>query len=311
LVKQHYSSVNPMDEKVRKFNYFKLPLPATLGWDVAGVVTEVGEGVTKFSVGDEVFGFATMAGGGFAQYVLANERSVVKRVNLPADVAGGSSIVWGTAWNPLYIVDDLNKRKGQTIFIPGGGGGIGHVAIQLAKKSGLRVIASASKPESIQLAKQCGADDVIDYSKSDDVVEEVLKLTNNREGVDLAFDSTYAGSSFVQSARVVKKGGRWIRVGGPAWNAGGVNDEEAREVCKERGVEATNGDLGRYWLPDFSSRLHEVAEMLEACDRLYASGVSVKVAKVVPFDIESVRQAEEASSQGKIFGKFVIKVGNK
>ncbi len=180
------------------------------------------------------------------------------------------------------------------------------MAIQLAKHSGLRVIASASKPESIELSKACGADHVIDYSKVD-VVSEVLKLTNG-EGVDVAIDSTYVSASFIQSAKVVKKGGRWIRVGPQQWNSE-ASDEEAREVCKQRGVEAASGDMGRYYDPKYAAEHpNGIADILAACDILYKQGVGAKVTKVVPFDLEAVRSAESEMEHQRVFGKVVVKL---
>jgi len=289
-------------------NPIKLPLPITLGWDIAGTVTAIGEGVTKFAVGDEVFGFTNGTGGAFAEYVVTHVNHLVKRVHLPVAEAAASPIVFATTWQPLYCNDDLNKRKGQVIFIPGGGGGIGHIAIQLAKWSGLKVITSASKADSLQLCKDSGADHIIDYSKAN-VVDEVFKLTNG-EGVDVVLDATYSSSSFAQSASVVKKGGRWFRIGN-TWNQA-ANDEEARAIAQKRGVDAQTGDLRRYWVAPYIERIHEMTDSLSRCDELYKSGaVRVRISKTVPFTIEAMRHEVTQSGTGKHFAKVVIDVNKK
>ena len=105
---------------------------------------------------------------------------------------------------------DIRDRAGQTIFIPGGAGGVGHFAVQLAKAYGLRVIASASKPNGLRLLHSLGAD-VVNYSKQE-VVSKVLEATNSR-GVEMVYDATYAESSLLQSAAVVREKGHWMRLG--------------------------------------------------------------------------------------------------
>jgi NADPH:quinone reductase len=197
VVKQQYSSVNPLDYKVQHaVTQGGLPLPVTIGWDISGVVSSVGEGVTKFAVGDDVFGFTNIVGRALAEYVLVNIEHVVPRKYMPGPEAGAVPVVFTTAWVPLYVQDNLSKRAGQTIYIAGGSGGIGHIAIQLAKHAGLTVITSASKVEGLRLCVDCGADSVINYRK-DDLVTGVMRLTSG-QGVDIVLDTTYNASSFVQ-----------------------------------------------------------------------------------------------------------------
>jgi len=308
VVKQEFSSFNPLDFKVHTVNAGHLPFPFTLGWDISGVVSEVGEDVKGFQVGDKVFGFTNLTGGSFAEYVAVNQEHIAKREHAPAADAAALPVVFATTWQPLFCNDDLNNRKGQTIFIPGGGGGIGHIAIQLAKWKQLKVITSGSKEDSLNLCKQLGADLVVDYSKSN-VVEEVMKFTNN-EGVDLVLDATYSSSSFAQSASVVKKGGRWFRIGN-TWNQA-ANDEEARAICEKRGVDAQNGDLRRYWVPPYMERMHEMTHSLVMSDKLYASGhLKVHISQVVPYTLEAVRKGVLESGTGKHFAKVVIDFSKK
>jgi len=311
VVKQRYTSINPMDHKIRLYHPFGTPLPATIGYDSYGTVTEIGEGVTRFKVGDEVFGNADIFGGGFAEYLVTSEYNLAKRTTIAPAEAGSSSIAMGTAWFALFTEENLStfdlikeagKHKGQTIFIPGGGGGVGHSLIVLAKKSGYTVITSASKPESIKLSKDCGADHVIDYSKSD-IVQEVLKLTHGK-GVDVAVDTTVQ-ASFVQSASVVRQGGKWIYVGS-SWKD---QQQAALDKCKERGVTPLMGDFGKYWTPAYKQQaLVDVPHMLESLDKLYASGVHVRITKTIPFEIEKMREEVVAVGGTKRSGKVCVKI---
>jgi hypothetical protein len=133
VAKQKYSSANPLDYKVQHaVTQGGLPLPVTLEWDISGVIVTAGEGVTKFKIGDEVFGFTNIVGGAFAQYVPVNIEHIVPRRFIPGPEAGAIPVVFTTAWVPLYVQDDLSKRRGQGIYIASGSGGIGHIAIQPA-----------------------------------------------------------------------------------------------------------------------------------------------------------------------------------
>jgi NADPH:quinone reductase-like Zn-dependent oxidoreductase len=305
VVKQQYSSVNPLDYKVQHaITQGGLPLPVTIGWDISGVVSSVGEGVTKFSVGDEAFGFTNIVGGALAEYVLVNIEHVVLRKYMPGPEAGAVPTVFTTAWVPLYIQDDLSKRAGQTIYIAGGSGGIGHVAIQLAKHAGLTVITSASKFEGLKLCVDCGADSVINYRK-DDLVAEVMRLTGG-EGVDIVLDTTYNEASFVQSAKMVKEGGKWYRIGNSLNQI--ASADEAVEICAAKGVECQAGDLRRYWVEPDNKNVGEMTRALEQADELYKSGaVKVLITQIIPFTFDAVAKAVEESGTGKHIAKVVVK----
>lgn len=269
--------------------------------------------MTRFKVGDEVFGLSSMSGSCFAEYVVAKENYISLILSLPPKEAGGSTIVFGTAWFTLFTNENLStfdihaqKHKGKTIFVAGGGGGVGHVIVQLAKKSGYHVISSAGKPESIKICKESGADHVIDYSTSD-VIEEVNKLTN-KEGVDVAVDCTCVASSNEQSASIVKKGGIWISLG-TKWED---KHQKVLSICKERDVTAANGDFGRYWyIPSYIAKapIH-IHRMLETCDKLYKEDIYVRITKVISFEkIEEIKEEVKAVGESKRSGKVVIEIG--
>jgi NADPH:quinone reductase-like Zn-dependent oxidoreductase len=304
VVKQQFSSVNPLDYKVQHaVTQGDLPLPVTIGWDISGIVTQIGSGVTKFRVGDPVFGFTNIVGGALAEYVLVNVQHIVLRKNLEAAEAGVLPVVFTTAWVPLFVQDDISKRKGQSIYIAGGSGGIGHIAIQLAKYYGMTVYTSASKPDGIKLCADVGADHVINYHQKD-VVEEILRLTENK-GVDMALDTTYNARSFVQAAKLVKPGGRWYRIGNTLNQI--ASADEAVAICNEKGVKCDAGDLRRYWVEPYKKDVGLMTEALERCDELVKAGIHPYIMKTVPFTFDAVAQAVEESGTGKHLGKCCVK----
>lgn len=154
------------------------------------------------------------------------------------------------------------------------------------------------------MSKECGADHVINYSNTD-VVAEVLELTNN-EGVDAVVDATHAPSSFLQSASVVKRGGKWIVVDFQ-WRP---QHEDVLGVCERRGVKPHFGDFARYWaVPHYISLAQQhITHMLRSCDKLYAEGVHVRVTKTIPFELEKVSEEVTAVGESRRSGKVVIRV---
>lgn len=170
LVKISAVSVNPVDFKIRQ-NSAKdtvLETPKIIGWDAVGIVEAVGENVRLFEVGDSVFyaGDITKQGSN-AEYQIIDERIVGKKpTSLTIEEAAVIPLTGLTAWEILFDRIRINpeKDKGKSILIIGGAGGVGSIAIQLAKKiAGLTVIATASRPETIDWCKQQGADFVVDH----------------------------------------------------------------------------------------------------------------------------------------------------
>ncbi len=176
LVRVHASAVNPVDAMARAG---ALPLlgepPFTLGWDISGVVEEVVPGVTRFEVGDEVYGmpFFPRAAGGYAEYVAAPSRQLARKpVSIDHEHAAALPLVGLTAWQSL--VDVAHLESGQRLLVHGGGGGLGHMAIQIAKSRGAHVITTASAAKH-EFVRDLGADEIVDYSAVDfcDVVHDV------------------------------------------------------------------------------------------------------------------------------------------
>lgn len=184
------AGVNPIDTKLRQRGvFYDNALPAVLGCDGAGVVVEVGEAVTRFKVGDKVwFCHGGLGGeqGNYAEYTVLDARwaaSMPKSLSFEQAAAGPLVLI--TAWGALY--DRGRLQAGQTALIHAGAGGVGHVAIQLAKLRGARVIATVGSAEKATLAAQWGAEAVIDY-KAQDFVRVVNDLTGGK-GADLVLDT--------------------------------------------------------------------------------------------------------------------------
>ena len=132
---------------------------------------------------------------------------------MPAAEASTFGIAFPTVYENVILSGDITRHQGKWIYIAGAGGGLGHIAVQMARIHGLKVIGSAGKSTTIDLLGRLGVDHIIDYSQQD-VAQEILKLTNGR-GVDVVHDSTGSLSSFQQSSAVIAPGGEYIRLGTP------------------------------------------------------------------------------------------------
>lgn len=210
LVRVHATSVNPLDYQVRRGDYPDLvPLPAITGHDVSGVVEAVGPGVTAFSPGDEVWYTPQIfeGAGSYAEYHVAAEGIVGRKPpSLSHLEAASLSLVGGTAWEALVVRAAL--RVGERILVHGGAGGVGHVAIQLAKAMGARVFTTVREANA-EFVRRMGADVVIDYERQD-YVDVILKETAGH-GVDVVFD-TIGGDALSRSPDALAQLGRVVSI---------------------------------------------------------------------------------------------------
>nr|WP_312474470.1 zinc-dependent alcohol dehydrogenase family protein [Achromobacter ruhlandii] len=197
LVRVHATAINPLDYQVRRGDYPDLvPLPAITGHDVSGVVEAVGPAVTAFAPGDEVWYTPQIfdGPGSYAEYHVAAANIVGRKpASLSHLEAASLTLVGGTAWEALVVRAGL--RVGESILIHGGAGGVGHVAIQLAKAIGARVYTTV-REGNVEFVRGLGADVAIDYEK-EDYVDAVLRETGGR-GVDVVFD-TIGGDTLTRS----------------------------------------------------------------------------------------------------------------
>ncbi len=185
------SSVNPVDCKIRsgKLASIAPAFPAILHGDVAGVVTQIGEGVNSFRVGDEVYGCSggiTGINGALAEYMLVDaDLLALKPQSLTMTQAAALPLVSITAYEAL--IQRAQIKPEQTVLVHGATGGVGHIAIQLAKAKGAKVFATASNSQKMAIAKQLGADIAINYR--DTPVEDYVDTHTKGRGFDVAFDT--------------------------------------------------------------------------------------------------------------------------
>ncbi len=210
LVRVHATSINPLDFQVRRGDYPDLvPLPAITGHDVSGVVEAIGPGVTAFAPGDEVWYTPQIfqGAGSYAEYHVAAENIIGKKpASLTHLEAASLSLVGGTAWEALVVRAGL--RVGESVLVHGGAGGVGHVAIQLAKSIGARVLTTV-RTDNFEFARSLGADVVIDYER-EDYVEAVMRETGG-QGVDVVFD-TIGGDTLSRTPEALAQLGRLVTI---------------------------------------------------------------------------------------------------
>jgi len=208
LVQVHAASVNQLDSKIRD-GEFKLilpyRLPLILGNDVAGVVTRVGSKVRRFKPGDGVYARPQQDRiGSFAEFIAMNEADVaLKPKNLTMEEAASIPLVGLTAWQVL--IEHANLKQGQKVLIHAGSGGVGTIAIQLAKHIGATV-ATTTSAANVDLVTSLGADVVIDYTR-----EDFEKLMS---GYDVVLNSL-GKDTLAKSLKVLKPGGKLISITGP------------------------------------------------------------------------------------------------
>src|ERR1051325_2664286 len=170
LIEVHAAGLNPVDTKIRRGMHGPKPFPFTMGRDVSGVVLEIGRRVRNFRVGDEVYASPSLArNGSCAEQVAVDDRSAaLKPRRLDHIHAAALPLVTLTAWESLH--ERAGIHTGETVLIQAGAGGVGHIAVQLAKNHGCRVITTASRPETQELCRQLGADVIVDHKRDNSCV---------------------------------------------------------------------------------------------------------------------------------------------
>ncbi|HEX5513980.1 MAG TPA: zinc-dependent alcohol dehydrogenase family protein [Gammaproteobacteria bacterium] len=285
LVRVVCSGTNPVEAKLRQDgSWAGLTPPLVLGYDVSGVVEAVGEDVSEFKPGDQVYYTPEIFGnllGSYAEYNVAPARIIApKPRNLSHEQAAAVPLAGGTAWEA--IVRRLRVRPGETVLIHGGAGGVGSFAVQIAKAAGARVLASAGTGNQ-DVLRQLGADVAIDYSK-EDPIDAALRATE-QAGVDAVF-STVAGTAIGDSISAAKPFGRLATVLAPGGDLSGLYPK--------------NLTLYGIFLTRESERLHEMTRLIEQ------GGMQPLVERVLP--LEQVRQAHERLDSGHGTGKIVLRV---
>ena len=213
LIRVKATSINPLDCKIRAGVLPELSpaFPAVLHGDVAGVIEAISEGITKLQVGDEVYACAGgIQGlhGALAELMLADAALVAKKpMSLSFSEAAALPLVSITAWEGL--IERAQVQPGQRVLVYGGTGGVGHIGIQLAKWRGAKVFATISSPKKAQIAKQLGADEVIDYQCQS--VEDYIQQYTDGQGFDIVLDTV--GNDNLQSAfQAAKPNGQVVSI---------------------------------------------------------------------------------------------------
>lgn len=207
-VKVHAAGVNFPDTLIIEDKYqFKPPRPFSPGGEAAGVVDAVGEGVASVKAGDRVI--AMTGHGAFAEYLIAGEDRVIPMVgDMPFDVAAGFTMTYATSHHALK--QRARLQPGETVLVLGAAGGVGLTAVELAKVMGARVIAAASSDDKLELCRQYGADETINYSTED--LREGIKRTAGGKGVDVIYDPV--GDKYAEPAfRSIAWNGRYLVIG--------------------------------------------------------------------------------------------------
>lgn len=302
LVEVYASGLNLLDSKI-KSGEFKLFLPykfpLILGHDVAGIIAQIGKNVKQFKVGDQVYARpADFHIGTFAEYISLDENDVAfKPNNTTMEEAASIPLVALTAWQALVEIAGL--KKGQKVFIQAGSGGVGTIAIQLAKHLGATVATTASE-KSFEMLKKLGADVLIDYKKDD--FETVLK------DYDVVLNSQDT-KTLEKSLRILKPGGKAISISGPptldfarsikaAWFVRliiSLISFGIRKKAKKLGV-----DYSFLFMRSNGKQLQEITKLIEK------SVIAPVLDKVFPF--VKTNDALVYVESGRAKGKVVVKV---
>ncbi len=274
------TSVNPVDWKIRK-GYLKsmIPyeMPLIMGWDVSGIVEQIGSAVTKFKPGDAVYSRPDIArNGAYAEFVAVREREIAFKPTTISHVEAASlPLVSITAWESLFTT--ANLTAGKKVLIHAGAGGVGSIAIQLAKAKGAHVTATASAAKSA-LVKSLGADEVIDYR-----AEDFSKLAKD---MDVVFD-TVGGETQEKSWSTLKPGGMLVS----------ITAKPSEDRAKAEGKRA-----GFVFIGPNAPILTDLARMVDAGQVRPLIGAE--------YGLNDTAKAQEASETGRATGKIVIYVGH-
>lgn len=277
-IRVHAAAVNPVDWKIRAgylASMLPYPMPLTIGWDVSGVVDQIGAEVSGVSVGDAVYSRPDiMRNGTYAEYAVVRAAEVAaKPESLSHCEAAAVPLAGLTAWQALF--DHAQLKAGERVLIHAGAGGVGSFAVQFAKWAGAHVIATASAPNAA-LVRDLGADEFVDYRSQR--FESVL------DKVDVVLD-TIGGDTQQRSIALLKRGGRLFSV---------VATPDHAALAS---VGATGG---MFMVQPSSDDLGRIAELIDA------GTVRVIIDSVFP--LSQARAAHARSQTGRAKGKIVLEV---
>ena len=280
LVRVHAAGVNPIDWKVREGemkDFWPHKFPLILGWDLSGVVEELGKGVSQFKIGDEVYGLPDPTrGGAYADYIVVRETELALKPNSLHHIrAAAVPLATLTAWQSLF--DTAQLQPGQRVLIHAGSGGVGHFAVQLAKWKGAYVFATSSTKNQ-DLLRQLGVDEPIDYTQQ--------RFEDVARNIDIVLD-TIGGETQERSWSVLKKGGVLLSLVQPP----------SEEKAKELGVRAA-----------FVASHPSGAQLAEIAKLIDSGKLAPIINRILP--LSEARRAHDLSQSGHTHGKIALRVSN-
>lgn len=299
LVRLKAAGVNPIDTKLRKRGtFYPDQTPAVLGCDGAGIVEATGSAVSKFNIGDEVYfcnGGLGGPTGNYAEYAVIDERFAAKKpASLSFAEAAAAPLVLLTAWEALY--DRARLQAGQKVLIHAGAGGVGHVAIQLAKLQGAEVCTTVGDEEKAEFVRQLGADLAILY-KETDFVQATLDWTDG-EGADIVFD-TVGGETFYKSCPAVRVYGDIVTILEPAPEDGNL------KVARLRNLRISLELMLTPMFQGLAKYQEDQAKILQQCATMIDEG-RLKIHLGKTFPLQEAVAAHRLQETGSMTGKIVL-----
>jgi NADPH2:quinone reductase len=302
LVRVHAAGVNPLDCRIRRLNpYHPNHFPAVLGCDGAGVVERAGSACKRFKAGDEVYffnaGLGGKEGGSYAQFTTVHADYLARKPkNASMQESAALPLVFITVWEALVNRGALEPR--QRILIHGGAGGVGHIAIQLARFLRARVSTTVSSSEKARFVQSLGAEHVIDYTQEDFVA--AAKAWSDGEGVDMVLDAV-GGATFLRSFEAVRIFGRVITLLATPIDMAHANTARARNL-----IIGYEGMAAPMALGNHRARLAQT-RILEQGARLFEQGkLKVHISDTLP--LARAAQAHTLIEAGHTQGKIVLEI---
>lgn len=285
LIQVEYAAVNPVDWKIRE-GYLKSRLPHEFplipGWDASGKIVAMGKNVHNFKVGDEVYAYCrkpTIKDGTYAEFITFDADNVARKPkNISLAEAAAFPLTVLTAWQALFDVAHI--KKGQSVLIHAGAGGVGGFAIQLAKHTGADVWTTCS-PQNKEYVKKLGADHVIDYTKAS-FADQLKK--ENPDGFDMVLD-TVGGTTLKDSIPLVKKQGYIVSI---------------VEVLPPEIGKQNNIHIGFVFVRPNGHQLADIAKLIEQ--------EKIQVPQIHEMNLKDVAKAHDQSKTGHTRGKIVLKI---
>lgn len=300
LIKLKAAGVNPVDAKFRKGMYPINQFPAILGCDGAGIIEATGKDVTRFKEGDEVYFFHGGIGNGpgnYAEYIVLDERFIaLKPQSVDFVHAAALPLVFITAWEALH--DRARIQSGQTVLIHAGAGGVGHIAIQVAKAAGAKVCTTISSDKKASFVKELGADYAINY-KEQNFVDAIMEWTNGA-GVDIAMDNV-GGELIETTFSAIKHYGDLVTLLQ-------VPDKIDWTNARMRNLRFSFEIMLTPLLFNLVEAQKHQTWILEQCTRMVEENkLNIHVSEV--FSLEQTNLAHQKIDSGSTSGKIALKIG--